>query len=92
MMKLLMGTHAEVREFLLHYLEGDLPVLKRLQFAMHLIMCRGCLEYLRRYRDSMALAQAYLDDPPPEELVEITLRYMEDRRSTLPGDPEHAGR
>ena len=91
MMKILVGTHAEVREFLLHYLEHDLPLLKRLQFGIHLLMCRGCLDYLRRYRDSVALAKAYLNDPPPEELVELTLRFLEQRRAHVPGDPRHAG-
>lgn len=87
MMTLLMGTHAEVREFLLHYLEGQLPWLKRLQFRLHLLLCPGCAGYLHRYRSSVALAQACLDDPPPPELVELTLRFLTDR---LPEEPDPA--
>ena len=91
MMKILVGTHAEVREFLLHYLEHELPLLKQLQFRLHLLLCPRCTAYLRQYRASVELAQAYLDDPPPEELVELTLRFLDERRAHVPGDPRHAG-
>lgn len=92
MMKLLVGTHVEVREFLLHYLERDLPLLKRLQFRLHLLMCPNCSAYLRQYRSSVELAQAYLDDPPPPELVDLTLKFLEDHRSHALGDPKPSGR
>lgn len=92
MMKVLMGTHAEVREFLLHYLEHDLPLRKRLQFRLHLLMCRPCAAYLRQYRASVELAQAYLDDPPPPELVDLTLKFLEDHQSPALGDPKPTGR
>ena len=92
MMNLLIGTHAEVREFLLHYLEHDLPLLKRLQFRMHLLMCPGCSTYLRKYRASVELSQAYLNDPPPPELVELTLKFLDERRTQSPGTPKPAER
>ena len=82
MMRLLMGTHAEVREFLVDYLEGALPALKRAQFRLHLLLCRRCTDYLRRYDSGVALARGYLDDPPPDELVELTLRFLEQRQET----------
>jgi hypothetical protein len=82
MMKLLAGTHAEVREFLIDYLEHALPLLKRWQFRLHLLLCKDCADYLRRYDTSVKLAQSYLSDPPPPELVELTLKFLEQR---LPG-------
>ena len=75
MMKLLMGTHAEVREFLIDYLEDQISMLKQVQFRLHLLMCKECTNYLRKYADSVSLAQHYLDDPPPQELVDLTLRF-----------------
>ncbi|HKI98542.1 MAG TPA: zf-HC2 domain-containing protein [bacterium] len=79
MMKLLAGTHAEVREFLLDYLERELPLLKRWQFRLHLLMCPNCSAYLSRYRSSVSLARNYLDDPPPPELVDLTLQFLAQR-------------
>jgi len=88
MMQYVIGTHAEVQEFLLHYLEGDLPLLRRLRFRMHLLMCPICTRYLKQYRESVALARAYLDDPPPDELVELTLKFMDEHRPAAQGGPE----
>lgn len=88
MMANLLASHGEVREFLLHYLERDLPLLKRLQFRLHLLMCPGCSTYLRRYRASVELAQAYLDDPPPPELVDLTLKFLEDHQQPTSGGLE----
>lgn len=91
MMKLLMGTHAEVREFLIDYLEDQLSALKKVQFRLHLLMCRECGEYLRKYDSSVSLAQHYLEDPPPPELVELTLRFLEDRIPQHPPGAEPFG-
>lgn len=87
MMKLLMGTHTEVREFLASYLEGYLPLHKALQFRVHLLLCQDCQAYLARYNDSVSLARNYLDDPPPEELVELTLRFLHENTPEGPDDP-----
>lgn len=76
-MKLLAGTHSEIREFLIHYLERELPVLKQWQFRLHLLLCKDCSDYLRKYDSSVKLARNYLDDPPPEELVSLTLKFLD---------------
>lgn len=79
MIKLLMGTHAEIREFLINYLENELPALKKYQFWLHLLLCKDCGNYLRKYDSSVKLSQHYLQDPPPEELVKLTMSFMEER-------------
>ncbi len=79
MMKLLMGTHAEVREFLIKFLEDKLPALKKYQFQMHLLLCKDCKNYLGKYRSSIELSKNYLDDPPPQELVNLTLKFIEEK-------------
>ena len=91
MMKLLMGTHAEVREFLIDYLEGQLSLLKRAQFRLHLLLCVDCEAYLRKYDSSVKLARHYLSDPPPDELVELTLRFLDARRTADKSGGELAG-
>ena len=79
MMKLLMGTHAEIREFLIDYVENELPFLKKYQFWIHLMLCTDCSQYLRRYDTSIKLSKNYLNDPPPEELVNLTLKFLDER-------------
>ncbi len=79
MMKLLMGTHTEIREFLIDYVENELPALRKYQFRMHLLLCMDCSTYLRKYNTSVKLSQNYLQDPPPEELVNLTLKFLEER-------------
>ena len=79
MMKLLMGTHAEIREFLINYVENKLPTVKRYQFWIHLVLCRDCNNYLRRYDTSIKISQNFLNDPPPEELVNLTMKFLDER-------------
>ena len=90
MMKLLLGTHAEVREFLCDYLDRRLPVLKRVQFRLHLLLCAECGAYLRRYTNSLTLARNFLADPPPQELVDLTLRFLEQQPARPGKAPESA--
>ena len=79
MMKLLMGTHAEIREFLIDYVENKLPLLKKIQFRIHLMLCIDCSKYLQRYDTSTKLSKNFLNDPPPEELVNLTLKFLDER-------------
>ena len=79
MMKLFMGPHGEIREFLIDYVENQLPVAKKFQFWMHLVLCTDCNSYLRRYNSSVKFYQNFLDDPPPEKLVHLTLKFLEER-------------
>ena len=80
MMKLLMGTHTEIREFLINYLEGRQPPLKAWQFRFHLFMCPDCKEYLKRYNSSVKLARNFLTDPPPEALVNLTMKFVKEHQ------------
>jgi len=80
MMKLLIGTHAEIQEFLIHYLERQLPLLKRFQFWVHLLLCQDCHDYLRKYDSSIELSRNFLNDPPPEDLVNLTLKFLDGHR------------
>ena len=65
MMKLLMGPHGEIREFLIDYVENQLPVAKKFQFWIHLVLCEDCNSYLRRYNSSVKISRNFLEDPPP---------------------------
>ena len=69
----------EIRDFLLGYLEKRLPRIDAWVFRFHLFTCPKCRGYLERYNTSVALSQNILDDPPPAELVNLTLEFLNKR-------------
>lgn len=81
MRRLLFGlTCREVSDFLLHYLEGDLPPREQRAFGRHLFWCRACVAYVESYRTTVALARSTgqaeppdLAEPLPEEIVRAVL-------------------
>jgi len=62
-------TCREVSDFLLAWLEGDLPEAERAAFRRHLFWCRDCVNYVDNYRETVRLAQS-LGEAGPEELPE----------------------
>ena len=65
-------TCRDCAEFLLDYIEGELAVATREQFASHLAECPDCREYLRQYEDTIRLtatSATKLTPPMPEALV-----------------------
>lgn len=58
-----MLTCREITEGANQYVEGELAWWAKLQFRMHLFMCRHC----RRYMDQMESTIRLLRNPPPEE-------------------------
>ena len=62
----LMITCRQLEEFILDYLEGDLPKRQRTVFELHLMLCPECRSYLAAYRETMRLARrASANEPPP---------------------------
>ena len=77
-----MKSCEEVRTFLMDYLDGELPAIESFLFRLHMLICLACRRYLGRYKDSTALAMRILDDPPPPELVNLSLEFL---RKRVPG-------
>ena len=76
-----MLTCREVEEFLLAYLDGELPMATRIAFRMHVVFCTECKAYLRKYKTAIALGKkTFVDgdrdarDELPEDLVEAILK------------------
>lgn len=76
----LMITCEEFEDFILAYLEDELPPKQKTVFEMHLKLCRECRDYLRAYKASMALAQQAMSEREraeigavPEDLVKAVL-------------------
>ena len=71
-----MITCREVADFLMQYLDHELPPIQRQEFERHLGACGPCVHYLDSYRQTIALGkQAFADDAAsiPEELVQAIL-------------------
>ena len=70
-------TCRELIEFLMDYVEGDLPDNQRATFEDHLNRCPPCRSYLDTYRKSVDLTSICYDEdvPPdvPEELIKAIL-------------------
>ncbi|MEP1521746.1 zf-HC2 domain-containing protein [Ascidiaceihabitans sp.] len=74
-------------DFILAYLEDELPAPQRRVFEMHLKVCRSCRRYLSDYRKTLAATKARADEDQatlenvPEDLIAAVLaaRISEDR-------------
>ena len=82
-------TCRELIEFLMAYLDGELPPASRRVFDAHLAACPPCRRYLASYREAIALGRAafqpdHLDEPVrddvPEDLVRAILAARESSR------------
>lgn len=74
-----MITCRELVDFLMAYLDGELPAEQRASFEAHLQACPQCEDYLESYRTTVALGQSLrcgAEDVPsevPEALVRAVL-------------------
>jgi anti-sigma factor RsiW len=70
-------TCHELLDFLYLYLEDELPEDRRTEFDRHLAVCDPCLEYIRRYQDTIRLGRSAYSDTGstdvPDELVRAVL-------------------
>lgn len=76
-----MITCKEFEEFVLSYLDGELPVKQQSMFEWHIRICRECREYLAAYQRSIELGRAVLHAPDqslpgdvPEDLIKAILK------------------
>ena len=68
----------EIIEFLVDYLDGELPAGTKADFERHLAVCESCVAYLATYRETIRVSRlATADDlvnDAPEELIEAILQ------------------
>jgi len=67
-------------EFLMNYLEGELPDEERDRFDAHIAACSACVDYMKSYQETVRLGRLAFGDldaevPPdvPEDLVKAIL-------------------
>ncbi len=75
-----MITCRQFEDFILAYLEGDLPEKQRFVFELHLKVCRECRHYLAAYRRTIEVSRRAFEEPDapvpeevPEDLVKAVL-------------------
>ena len=73
-------TCREMVEFLMGYLESDIPEAQRAEFERHIQLCPPCLDYLETYKKTIRLGKAVcqaeedaVSGDVPEELVQAIL-------------------
>jgi len=73
----------EFTEFMMAYLERELPKAQRTSFEEHIRDCPPCLAYLDSYKETVALGKRVCeleDEAPadvPEPLIQAILRARE---------------
>lgn len=63
----------EFSDFLMNYLDGELPPAQHDSFEGHLRLCPDCVTYLRTYEETVALGKTVCRDPEgpvPDEVPE----------------------
>lgn len=75
-------TCQEIVDFLMAYVDGEMPADQAAIFAHHIEVCPECLEYLESYQQTVTLAKvacgeetpaAARNPPIPDELVRAIL-------------------
>ena len=83
-----MLTCKQFDEFMVDFLEHDLPFRQKLGCWLHLKMCRDCTQFVREYRQTIALGKQAFDDPNdpvpesvPDELIDAALAHRRNAES-----------
>lgn len=88
-------TCREAVEFLMAYLDGELPADQRGTFDAHLAVCRSCATYLENYRATIRLGREAMkatDEPAAGRMPEALVRAIHAaRRGQERGSDERGG-
>ncbi len=81
----LMITCRQFEDFILAYLEGELPEKQRFVFELHLKVCPECRDYLAAYKRTIEIAKRAFEEPDrpvladaPENLIRAILAARDD--------------
>ena len=70
-------TCQQLIDFIMSYLDGDLPAEQRAEFDRHMSRCSSCVDYLKTYEKTVLLAKECandaVSDDVPESLVQAIL-------------------
>lgn len=72
-------TCRDLTEFLMSYLEGELPSEQSEEFERHVDVCPPCKTYLNTYKETVALGKSVCydpDGPVPEDVPKQLLEAI----------------
>ncbi len=87
----LMITCRQFDDFMLDYIEGNLPARQRRVFELHLRVCRECRDYLAAYKETMTLGKRVFGDPEsalPEDVPDDLITAVLEARRSRPDSRE----
>jgi len=73
----------EFVDFLMAYIDEELPAAQRAAFDEHLATCPSCVTYLDTYRETVRLGREVCvdpDGPAPEDVPDDLIRAILDAR------------
>lgn len=76
-------TCREMVEFLMAYLDRELPEAQRTSFEAHIQLCPPCQAYLETYERTVSLGRVLCedgDDPVPDDVPEALVRAILEAR------------
>jgi len=69
-------TCQQLIEFLMGYLENELPADQRAEFDRHMAACPSCVDYLTTYEKTIALTRTCANDLLPEDVPESLVQAI----------------
>jgi len=76
-------TCQQLIDFIMSYLDGDLPAEQRAEFDRHMSGCSSCVDYLKTYEKTVLLARSCADDPVPEDVPESLVQAILEARKKM---------
>ncbi len=82
-----MLTCKEFDDFMVDYLDGNMPVWQKYMCWLHVKMCRECAHFIQQYRKVIKLGRSAFDGSPdglvpdsvPEDLIKAALAHRNAR-------------
>ena len=76
-------TCQQLIDFLMSYLDNELPLEQRAEFDRHMAGCPSCVDYLKTYEKTILLAKTCASESVPEEVPESLVQAnLEARKRT----------
>lgn len=76
-------TCQQLIDFIMSYLDGELPREQRAEFDRHLAACPSCVDYLNTYEKTVLLAKSCADDPVSDDVPESLVQAILEARKKM---------
>ena len=73
-------TCQQLIDFIMSYLDDELPGEQRAEFDRHMAVCPSCVDYLKTYEKTVLLAKTCADDPVPDDVPETLVQAILEAR------------